>query len=269
MGEIELVEANKTLIEEGGVDNEVYFILAGKMNVFVKGNFVAERVSGDHVGEMVALNPDSRRTATIRAIEDSIVLKISEADFTNLLDQHPIMYKSIAKALAKRLDDRKCLLKPARNKVKVFIISSAERLDIVREIENAFDYDKFHVKSWTHNIFCASNYPLDDLISELNDCDFAIAIAHDDDQIITRRKKHPFPRDNVIFELGMAMGILGRNRAFLMKPRDSNVHLPSDITGLTPITYKYEENSDLANLLSPACNQIRSQIKKLGVRLIY
>jgi CRP-like cAMP-binding protein len=112
MGEIELVEANKTLIEEGGVDNEVYFILAGKMNVFVKGNFVAERVSGDHVGEMVALNPDSRRTATIRAIEDSIVLKISEADFTNLLDQHPIMYKSIAKTLAKRLDDRKCLLKP-------------------------------------------------------------------------------------------------------------------------------------------------------------
>lgn len=269
LGAIEQIQANKKLIEEGGTDNDVYFILSGSMMVFVKGNFVAKRFAGDHVGEMVAINPESRRTATVKAIEDTIVLKISQSDFSNLLDQYPLMYKPIAKTLAKRLDDRKNLLKPVRDKIKVFIISSAEQLTITRALENAFDHDSFIVKAWPNGVFRISSYPLDDLIRELDDCDFAIAVAHGDDVVTTRNETWPSPRDNVVFELGLAMGKLGRERAFLLEPRHGDVRLPSDLAGVTTITYKYEVDCDLGAALSPACNQIRDMIKKLGVRPIY
>ncbi|MEX3901302.1 MULTISPECIES: TIR domain-containing protein [Paraburkholderia] len=37
------------------------------------------------------------------------------------------------------------------------------------------------------------------------------------------------PRDNVVFELGLSMGRLGRKRGILMEPRGEGVKLPSDM----------------------------------------
>lgn len=269
LGTIEKIEPNYALITADDTDNDVYFILSGSMTIFVNGNIVAKRVSGDHVGEMVVINPESKRTTTVQAAEESVVLKIKAADFTNLLDQYPAMCMSLAKILAKRLHDRGSLMKPAHEKISIFIISSVESLDTLREIENAFDHDKVIIKSWTHNVFKPSNYALDDLIRELDNCDFAIAIANGDDHVITRGKRYSSPRDNVIFELGMAIGKLGRERTFLIEPRDKRVHLPSDMSGFTPVTYENEENGDLTASIAPACNKIRSRIKELGIRPIY
>lgn len=52
-----LVEYKKggKLITEGGEDNDIYSLLAGAVAVVVKGNEIAIRKAGQHVGEMGAI----------------------------------------------------------------------------------------------------------------------------------------------------------------------------------------------------------------------
>ncbi len=168
------------------------------------------------------------------------------------------------KELARRLEQRNALITSARDKIRVFVISSAEALALARGIETAFDYDAFDVKVWTDGVFRASWYPIESLERELDQSDFAIAIAQPDDVMHLRGEAVPSPRDNVIFELGFFMGRLGRQRSILLEPRGQEVKLPSDLSGITTITYKYGDGRDLAAALAPACNRIRDLIKELG-----
>ena len=98
----------------------------------------------------------------------------------------------------------------------------------------------------------------------MEQCDFAIAIAHGDDTTTSRGNKWPAPRDNVIFELGLFMGKLGRHRAILMEPRGEGVKLPSDMAGITTINYVFDPDKDTEAKFSPACNELRGYITKLG-----
>ena len=70
--------------------------------------------------------------------------------------------------------------------------------------------------------------------------------------------------DNVIFELGLFMGRLGRKRAILMEPREEKLKLPSDFAGVTTVPYRYEPGASAAALMGPACNRLRSHFLELG-----
>lgn len=113
-------------------------------------------------------------------------------------------------------------------------------------------------------MFRVANYTLTDLEAEIDDSDFAVAIAHADDLTESRGKDWPSPRDNVVFELGLFMGRLGRQRAILMEPREEKVKLPSDLSGITTIPYRFESGRDAASLISPACDKLRQHILELG-----
>lgn len=60
------------------------------------------------------------------------------------------------------------------------------------------------------------------------------------------------------------MGRLNRQRAILMEPREDKVKLPSDLSGITTITYRYEPGDNAAALMGAACNSLRDHITKLG-----
>jgi predicted nucleotide-binding protein len=49
-----------------------------------------------------------------------------------------------------------------------------------------------------------------------------------------------------------------------MEPRDEKVKLPSDMSGITTIPYRYEANQDAAALMAPACDKLREHFLKLG-----
>src|SRR5690242_14002889 len=53
----QLLEFHKgdKLITEGGEDNDIYLLVAGSVAILVKGNEVATRKAGQHVGEMAAI----------------------------------------------------------------------------------------------------------------------------------------------------------------------------------------------------------------------
>jgi CRP/FNR family transcriptional regulator, cyclic AMP receptor protein len=257
------VQLGTAIIEQGGDDNDVYLIVTGAFDVLVKGRRVARRLANDHVGEMAAIQPTQRRSATVLATEISVVCKLTEPQLTALAHEYPDIWRYFAKELARRLEQRNALVTTTRDRIRVFVISSAEALPIARAIENAFDHDPFTVKIWTDGVFRASWYPVESLERELDHSDFAIAIAQPDDLTQSRGNTVPSPRDNVIFELGLFIGRIGRKRSFLVEPRGEEIKLPSDLTGITAIIYKYDPG-DLGASMGPVCNRIRDIIADLG-----
>ena len=230
----------------------------------VNGRIVGRRTANDHVGEMAAIEPAQPRAASVICVDDAVVARLREADLAELAGRYPEIYRCIAKELARRLLQRNALVNTTRENIRVFIISSVEGLDVARAVQNAFAHDRFTTILWTDGVFRIANYTLESLEDEIDRSDFAIAIAHSDDIMESRGKSWPAPRDNVIFELGLFMGRLGKQRAILMEPRDERVKLPSDLAGITTIPYRFQRGTDAAAVLAPACNALRDHIVRLG-----
>lgn len=258
------IASGEIIIEQNGEDSDLIFILSGSVSIIVNGRQIAVRGRRDYIGEMSAIDPTQRRSATVIAIEPTLVAVLSEAHFSDLGTRYPDMYRHIARTLSRRLLQRNQLVGLYREKIRVFIISSAEALPVARIVQSSFNNDPFVPVVWTDGVFKIANYTLQDLENEVDNSDFAIAIAHADDFTESRGKDWPSPRDNVIFELGLFMGRLGRSRAVLMEPREERVKLPSDLSGVTTIAYRYEKGADAAALLAPACNVLRDHINSLG-----
>lgn len=265
---VELMEfkAGAVAVEQEAADNDVYFILTGLFSILVNGKEVQRRGPGDTFGEMAAIEPSLLRSATVVALENSVVGKLSEPVLAELASRYPDVWRFLAREVAKRLRQRNALVNAVRDKIRVFIISSAESLPIAREIQSAFEHDDFQTVLWTDGVFKVSSYAIQSLEDEVDRSDFAIAIAHPDDTTVSRGATWPTARDNVIFELGLFMGRLGRERAILMESRDEKVKLPSDFAGLTTIAYRFADGPDVASLMAPACHALRKHIKTLGAK---
>lgn len=262
-GELIEIKQGTTIIDQGGEDNDIYLIVAGEFDIVVNGRTINRRFPNDHVGEMAAIQPTQRRSATVVASETSVVSKLTEPQLTDLGRKYPEIWRYIAKELARRLEQRNSLVTTIHEKVRLFIISSAEALEIARAIQNAFEYDPITVTVWTDGVFRASWYPIESLEKQVDQSDFAIAIAQPDDTTKTRGTDVATPRDNVIFELGLFIGRIGRLRSFLLEPRGEEVKLPTDLAGITTVPYKFD-SKDTAGAIAPACNRIRAIIKELG-----
>lgn len=263
-GELMEVPAGAAFINQGDQASDVFLIIAGKVEVRVNGKVVANRFPGDHVGEMAAIEPSQPRSASVIAVDTTVVIKVSETEFSAAAEQFPDVWRRIAAALARRLAQRNNLVTAQRKQIRVFIMSSVEALPIVDLLIQQFAHDPFLAVAWKNGVFRASHYTLDDLEAELDDSDFAIAVAHADDVVITRDDEWPTIRDNVILEFGLFMGRLGRRRAFLMEPREVDLKLPSDLAGLTTIPYHYVKGKDAGHYIAPACARLRELIMAAG-----
>ena len=82
------LRAGETLCREGERGDSMYVLLAGRLVVSIKGSQVAVQVPGDCVGEM-ALIQSRERSATVRALEDALVLEIPEPAFRSHLVPNP------------------------------------------------------------------------------------------------------------------------------------------------------------------------------------
>lgn len=150
-------------------------------------------------------------------------------------------------------------------KPSVFVGSSAESLKIAEAIQKNLEYS-YHVTVWNQGIFKPSSSSLTDLIEALDKFDFAIFAFNPDDITKLKNKKYSSVRDNVIFEMGLFIGKIGKERTFYIKPRNVELLLPSDLIGFNPATYDSSHPNILAALGSP-CSEIEDVIKKLGKRV--
>ena len=70
----------------------------------------------------------------------------------------------------------------------------------------------------------------------------------------------------MIFELGLFMGALTRKRTFIVSPRGVDIKIPSDLLGITKLTYKSGAKDELPSLIAPVCDEIRKIIEKTGAK---
>jgi hypothetical protein len=148
-----------------------------------------------------------------------------------------------------------------QKKPLIFVGSSREALGVARTIGELL-CDDARIELWTSNTFKPSMYPLDALFDVVERCDYAVFVLAPDDIAISRNQQMAAPRDNVIFEAGFFIGRLGKQRTFLIYDEENEAKLPSDLKGLTLLSYshkRYDENRKAA--LDPPANQIRSALK--------
>lgn len=254
------------IITEGGSDNHMYMIIDGVVEIYVNGKAVAKRTSGDHIGEMAMLDSTSPRSADVVANEKTYCAKIKEKHFKEIANSHPVLWQKIAFELAERLRQRKQHLPKSNEKPKIFIGSSAESLDVVREMRSGFYHDDFEVTSWNQGgVFGVSRYPVEDLLDQVKSADFAILVLGADDKVISRKQDFEAPRDNVIFELGLFIGHLGRDRVFIASPKGVDIKIPSDLIGLSCVNYKISKDKESIDVLK-GVHDMRKKIKKIGVK---
>ena len=262
--QFEPVPEKNEIIRQGTSDNELYLILAGCVSIRIHGREVNKRHAGQHVGEMALIDPQAPRSASVIATEQTVVARITEPTFTVLADKYPYLWRRLALELASRLRQRGGLIKPPNATPLVFIGSSVEALPVARELQSGLAHDTMIVSVWTDGVFRATKSAVESLLEAVAKSDFAILVLTADDTIISREVGKTAPRDNCIFELGLFMGALGRERSFIVRPRGEDMKLPSDLLGLMPLEYASGAKETLTPRIAPLCNEIRKVVQAIG-----
>jgi predicted nucleotide-binding protein len=152
-------------------------------------------------------------------------------------------------------------------KPRIFIGSSTEGLDVAYAIQQNLEHDA-EPTVWPQGAFVPSDYVLPALEEAVETYDFGIFVFTPDDIIEIRQERFSAIRDNVVFELGLFVGRLGRQRNYVVMPRgQEKLRVPTDLLGL--VASDYEPNRQDNNLIAatgPAANKIRQQVRQLGPR---
>lgn len=266
VGTLREFKPGENIVTQDATDNSVFFLLAGQANLLVNERFFGTRSEGTCIGEMAAIDPAARRSATIQATTDVVALEVQEPAFRNALDQHPIAFKALALLLAHRLRERSQFVQPPNPRPVLFIGSSAEAVGIANDLQAGFKHDAFDPIVWPNGVFGPGGIAFDSLQQVALRADFAAFVISPDDTVLSRSNEHLAPRDNVVFELGLFMGQLARERVFLVKEHNTDIKIPSDLLGITPVTYISKPGGSQEAMLAPACLEIRKAIAKHGVR---
>jgi hypothetical protein len=148
----------------------------------------------------------------------------------------------------------------------LFIGSSTGNLKIAYAAQQNLQQDA-EVMVWEQGIFELSQFTLESLLEEaMHVSDFGLFVFAPDDTTRIHGAEVSTTRDNVVFELGLFIGSLGRKRCFIIQPEaGSDYRLPSDLLGITTARFQPPDRpARLRSALGPACHEIRTQIQTLG-----
>ncbi len=161
------------------------------------------------------------------------------------------------------------------NRLRVFVASSSEQIEAANKVADAIRATDqvaaqylLEVRPWQEAVFNFSSTYMESLEDELDVADFAIVIMTGDDVGNVRKQKVNLPRDNVIFELGLFIGRLGRNRCFFYIDGDSKTKVASDLSGVKLVDF-FKDSSEQAvgkPSLKSQAEKVREQMVRLGAR---
>jgi len=149
-------------------------------------------------------------------------------------------------------------MKPA-----VFIGSSSEGLDLTFAIQENLAVDA-KATVWNQGVSEPSKWTLEALEEGLDQFQFGVFVFSQDDLLTLWKEQDSALRDNVLFELGLFVGRLGREQTFIVIPKDaSDFRLPTDLLGLSTLTFDSKRRDrNLSAALGPTCHRIVEAMAK-------
>jgi len=123
------------LFEQGAPGDSLFILVSGRLGASVSApgkptRLVGEINSGESIGEMGVLTQEPR-SASIFALRDSIVVRLSDESFRRLVEKHPLTLMVMSQMLVERLRES---LKGRKNEAhtKIFSIFGAASPDLRR-----------------------------------------------------------------------------------------------------------------------------------------
>ena len=154
-------------------------------------------------------------------------------------------------------------------KPSIFIGSSKEALPLAEIVQRELEKD-FTATIWKDCLFELGQSTLDSILVVVQCFDFAVLLLTDDDLTRSRGKAKASPRDNVVFELGLFMGALGRRRTFVVVSargktggRAVEVKMPSDLFGNTEVRVL---NVSVASMRKRIGQDLKQLVHTINVR---
>lgn len=153
----------------------------------------------------------------------------------------------------------------------VFVGSSTEMAHMATAVKMVLEKEKgLDVRHWEF-VIKPGRTVIEGLMSALDTYDFGIFLLTKDDILTIRDKTRSAPRDNVILELGLFTGRLGRDRTFILTPTDGeDLRLPTDLLGVVAGQYNPVDpdaaQDARASAVQVAAEGAREEMLRLGVR---
>jgi predicted nucleotide-binding protein len=144
---------------------------------------------------------------------------------------------------------------------KLFIGSSQKNLRVAKIIAEGLE-DCTDVTIWNEGVFGLNRGFFETILENPKDFDFAVFVLAPDDITTSKDVTKPSPRDNVLFEAGIFLGALGRERVFFVYDEVAEVKIPSDLAGITLAPYDGSriEDVDARAAVREACRLISDEI---------
>ena len=147
----------------------------------------------------------------------------------------------------------------------VFIGSSTNSIEVAQAVRARLESDG-EITIWNEGFFTSGSTFIETLTTKVARFDFGIFLFHADDITKVEEQEFNSPRDNVIFELGLFMGHLGRERTFILHQLSDKIKIPSDLSGSTTLTFTWEKPyGNNRPVVGAAADEIRLAIKNLGI----
>jgi CRP-like cAMP-binding protein len=117
------VEAGHVFMRQGEVGRDCALIVSGSVEVVIDGESVTRVEAGDIIGEIALLaarNGFGTRTASLRALDDGVVIVFNSREFRTLCDLCPEFGAAIARTAVQRLDEDLTAARTALHSGEVF-----------------------------------------------------------------------------------------------------------------------------------------------------
>ena len=153
---------------------------------------------------------------------------------------------------------------------RVFIASSSGALPFAHQLAALLKNNPgIQPTVWDEKgaVFELSKAYIESLVDALDEFDFAVMLFHPDDRGEIKGKKVATTRDNVVFEYGLFIGKLGRDRCYVIQPENIDLRIPSDLLGVHNATYVHKTTTDpeeVKKLMVPAANLILGRINEIN-----
>jgi hypothetical protein len=154
---------------------------------------------------------------------------------------------------------------PNVSKPRIFIGSSSESVEAVKAVRRLLKSelgDAAQLAPWPREFALSATY-IESLEKAAKKADFGIFVLGRDDVTFSRKRKTVSPRDNVVFELGLFMGRLGRSRCFALV-EGSDLRVPSDLLGVATAKFQCLGEDALEDTLDDPCLEISEEVRKQG-----